>query len=1278
MYSPEKTKIIAETPPELQGITQEVLLNRIANRIRQSLELQEILSATVAEVRSFLAMDRVKIYQFQPDGHGLVIAESIVENRLPSLLGLHFPADDIPPYARELFVRARQRTIVDLTSQQIGLSPLDRADTGELLGVQDIRYRAVDPCHVEYLTTMGVKSSIVVPIVLEKSTQSKETLPSLRSIDQLWGLLACHHSEAYPVTEEQLELLQLVVDQVAIAISQSILLKRVRERASHEANINRVTQLLYTTPTVQLQAALEETVAVFQGSGGRLYLPTNNSKQTTEIYTCGSQPQRLDGGTGRVIEENLLWQRFLNSGLTRESGPKPWSVGWMRAMYALGEMPEESAEESNIWAIPDIYREPLCRSLTPLFQSTRIRGILIIPLYFGNELLGCLSIFRDEVNRELMWAGYHNLDARQLMPRQSFEAWRQLKTGEAQAWTESDLLLGKAIGERFSIGVKQYQLYQQVQTLNTNLEQQISIRTVELDHSNAIANQQRTLADILAKLQKLSDVETIFRTATDGVRQVLNVDRVAVYRFDDDWGGEFIERFGSVAPGWAKIVLATRSKWNDTYLQETQGGRYRNNEISTVDDIYKAEISPCHLEILEHYYIRAFAIVPLIKGGTLWGLIAAYQHNNPRKWENSEITFFSQIATHLAIALQQIEYLDRVESQTRELAAKAQQEQALTEVITKIRESLDLDQIFKTTTQEVRRLLNCDRVAIFQFIPESDYQVGEVISEDVNLIYPSTLKVAVPDGCFARNYLEKCRKRSPFTIDDVNSAGLSNCYLQTLTKFQIKANLVAPLFNGETLWGLLCIHQCSSPRHWQVKEKDFATLIAAQLGVALQQAELLFEAQIAKEAAESANKAKSEFLANMSHELRTPLNAILGFSEILGSEIFGSLNEDQKNAVETIETSGVHLLSLITDILDLSKVESSTIELNTETVSIKELCEYSLLFIKYQANEKNIEIVSEITENISQILVDKRRWQQVLINLLNNAVKFTPEGGRVSLLVTVSFPTNRAIDTTIPHSLVAHSSPLLLFHVIDTGIGISPQDINRLFQPFVQIDSSLSRKYTGTGLGLALVKKIVNLHGGDVRVNSTLGKGSHFTVALPYLPETVITTTQTETESTIDPEVVPNRKELPFAIDPEVVPDEEELPSAVDIIEIVPALPLILLAEDNQSNINTFTNYLNSQKYRLVIANNGIEAIAIAQAQKPDLILMDIQMPGIDGLEAIRQIRANQELANTPIIALTALAMPGDEERCIAAGANAYLAKPVKLKRLGEVIKDFLRVGNGE
>ncbi len=291
--------------------TQESLLHRIANRIRQSLELKEILNPMVAEVRDYLGTDRVKVYQFNPDSSGVVIAESIHHNRLPSLLGLHFPADDIPPYARELFLRARQRSVVDITNAKIGISPLDHPETGETQEENDIRYRPLDPCHAEYLTAMGVKSSVIVPIVLEEVSTGKKQSSS-NSDAQLWGLVACHHSESRNVTEDELQFIQAVVDQVGVAIAQSILLERVRSQAKQEANINRVTELLYTNRTVKTQTTLEEAVATFNGSGGRLYLLADEH-EPREIYTYGKQPDFISA-ENRVVEENYhYYQRNYSS-----------------------------------------------------------------------------------------------------------------------------------------------------------------------------------------------------------------------------------------------------------------------------------------------------------------------------------------------------------------------------------------------------------------------------------------------------------------------------------------------------------------------------------------------------------------------------------------------------------------------------------------------------------------------------------------------------------------------------------------------------------------------------------------------------------------------------------------------------------------------------------------------------------------------------------------------------------------------------------------------------
>ncbi|RUT01769.1 sensor histidine kinase [Dulcicalothrix desertica PCC 7102] len=391
---------------------------------------------------------------------------------------------------------------------------------------------------------------------------------------------------------------------------------------------------------------------------------------------------------------------------------------------------------------------------------------------------------------------------------------------------------------------------------------------------------------------------------------------------------------------------------------------------------------------------------------------------------------------------------------------------------------------------------------------------------------------------------------------------------------------------------------------------------------------------ISNEQLASATRHKDEFLANMSHELRTPLNAILGMTEGLQEEVFGNTNEQQKKALQTIEHSATHLLKLINDILDLAKIEAGQVELEYAPTSISTLCQASILFIKQQAYKKRLKLNLELAPNLPDLLIDERRIRQVLINLLNNAVKFTPEGGSVTLEVTLELSTS----TTTPNNAMR-------FAVIDTGIGIASEELKKLFQPFVQIDSALNRQYQGTGLGLSLVKRIVELHGGSIGVSSQVGMGSRFMVYLPC-PDVPLSF----------PEPLPR-----------LVP---QLTSTTS--EAVTTSPLILITEDNEANIITIFSYLKAKGYRLILANNGQEAIALAHSQQPDLILMDIQMPGMDGLEAMKHIRSHPNLVNIPIVALTALAMPGDREKCLEAGANDYLTKPVKLKQLAATIQHFL------
>jgi signal transduction histidine kinase/ActR/RegA family two-component response regulator len=384
------------------------------------------------------------------------------------------------------------------------------------------------------------------------------------------------------------------------------------------------------------------------------------------------------------------------------------------------------------------------------------------------------------------------------------------------------------------------------------------------------------------------------------------------------------------------------------------------------------------------------------------------------------------------------------------------------------------------------------------------------------------------------------------------------------------------------------------------------------------------ELRAAKEAAEAAARSKDEFLASMSHELRTPLNAVLGLSELLQEEVYGALNDKQNEALRTIETSGRHLLSLINDILEIARMGSGEVQLRLSKVKVAEMCEDCVDLVRAQARKKEISVACEIAPDVGELKTDARRFKQILVNLLGNAVKFTDRGGSIGLAARLE-------------------GQSLCIDVWDSGIGIKPEDCERIFLPFVQVDSGLARKYEGTGLGLALVRQLTQLLGGEVNVESTVGVGSRFRVR--------------------------------FALRVgDSLGVRELVPGNVGQLEPSGAGQLILLAEDNEANIATIGGYLRHKGYQVEVAQNGKIALEKVRELRPALVLMDVQMPEMDGLEATRRIRQDLGLSQLPVIALTALAMAGDRERGIIAGVNEYVTKPVSLRELMGVIEAHLPV----
>ena len=509
------------------------------------------------------------------------------------------------------------------------------------------------------------------------------------------------------------------------------------------------------------------------------------------------------------------------------------------------------------------------------------------------------------------------------------------------------------------------------------------------------------------------------------------------------------------------------------------------------------------------------------------------------------------------------------------------------------------------------------------------------------------------------------------------------------------------------------------------------------------------ELSAANKALEKAARLKDEFLASMSHELRTPLTGILGLSEAMQLETYGELSERQLRTLKNIEKSGRHLLELINDILDLSKIEAGKFDLQFEPCSLSEVCQASLQLIRGMAEQKKQKVEFSMEPANLTVHADRRRLKQMLVNLLSNAIKFSPDGGKLGMEIRS--------DETGKQARIC---------IWDQGIGIQKDDLPRLFEPFSQLDSSLSRQYAGTGLGISLVKRMVELHHGSINVESVPGQGSRFTLSLPIMTEVTATTASAKTFSTrprralicddnlVDAEqaarylqnlgIASTQQSNPAFIanqsaqeQPDLILMELNLPekSGLDVlaelradkrfhytpvviisveekrrkavsmgaagylvkpftqaelrtelenifrvniepisIPSVAVAPLVLIADDNEENLQMLADFLESRHYQIDKARNGLEMLERAAQKHPKIILVDVQMPEMDGLEAMRRIRADQDpqIADIPMIAITALAMPGDRERCLSAGANHYMSKPLQLGMLVGAISSLI------
>jgi len=610
---------------------------------------------------------------------------------------------------------------------------------------------------------------------------------------------------------------------------------------------------------------------------------------------------------------------------------------------------------------------------------------------------------------------------------------------------------------------------------------------------------------------------------------------------------------------------------------------------------------------------RTLMSTPMILQGEVVGVLSMWR-TDVAPFDDRERQLLEEFAVQGAVVLRQVELLRALESRGDELENKVAQLEALQDVDEAVSSSLDLDEVLDRIVKNAVRFTNLafgditlstDGGSILEYDEDDQsFHLRAAFGNRPDLLEQLHAITANPGSTLVGR---AALARLPLQAPDL-AASDRDPYLHILFRDGWRSVLAVPMLRGDTLIGVLVIRRRGTGS-FPPDVIELLQTFASQSALAIVNARMFRELETKTRELEIASRHKSEFLASMSHELRTPLNAVIGFSEVLLDRMFGEINDRQAEYLRDIWNSGRHLLQLLNEILDLSKVEAGQMVLETSTFSVGAAFEYSLAMVRERAANHAITLTVDVADDVDTVEADELRFKQVVLNLLSNAVKFTPDGGAVGLSATRD---GQHLNVT----------------VTDTGVGVPPEDQERIFESFQQGRRGPAKE-EGTGLGLTLSRRIVGLFGGRMWLESTPGVGSTFGFSIPGLGDP-----QEPTATIADGD-----------------------------------LPAVLLVDDDRASLDLNCAYLDGTAIRVLRARDGAEALELIRQTLPAAVVLDIRLPKLDGWQVLTELKADPATAAIPVVIVSVV---DDRPRGLALGAAEYLLKPIGREELVDALR---RVG---